>query len=314
MKTLLAAVLAVPLAASAGTPSGPHGPGVVAVTTGTPSFPGGGQQGSHSAQGGVPTKKQCKSYNKGGEIYLNLTKRYYQNYTPSSPTDNVGLHATVLHFTGQDAKDGSSILNARMREKGDPTTECRPVHEAGGRLSAALAELGPIADQAKTICTTFPETQNDVRNCAQGVRPLFEKHRSIKADGGPLASFLSVYGGKASCLNFTEDERLLFQRLRKEPLERDARGEQKRIGKMREAHLNHLSKIKDVPVLRPMWEGQKRLILGGSGGACPGSDAGAEHIMWCLRDHPEIDNEYLFAGSAKVAAAFHVINSYECPE
>lgn len=313
MRMLAAALLCAGTAAFAGT-TDTTDHGVVYKSTTTP--PGAKppvNQPDHSAAGGTPTKKQCLDFNHGAEILAHITERYYQSYTPSSPEDNVGLHTSVLYWTSNDAKNASNIILARIKEA-PSSEECKAVKEKGAKLAAEYAAEWPVADAALRPCTMYPNSQQEIKACATAVKPLFEKEKKIKEDGGPLQAFMSAVRAHPTCAPFNEDEKLLFERMGKEPLERDARGVQIRIGKMREAR-QALAKVKDVPVLEPFVSGAKSLLIAGEGGPCPGpAGSGAEHILWCLRDHPENPNEQLFAATAQVAAAANLVNSYKCPD
>lgn len=263
----------------------------------------------------------CREYGRGHGILINIVKRYWQSYTPRTPEDNTGLHASVLYWWRSDVEAGKSIARARLSE-GKGGAECRDAQAAVEELSTAYSDVSAKIQAAWQPCTTLPTAQT-AGACLAAVRPALQADKQARRQGGPLDKVLRAYQASSECLPISSEggeggsELDLFNRLTREPITRDARAAQIRIGKLRDARTVHLAKVRDAGV-QPAIASVKDLLIKREANRCPPSPGeGAEHILFCLRDHPQSDSELLFIATSKVATARTLLDAVHpagCPQ
>lgn len=271
-----------------------------------------------AAPAGAISEGSCNAFDRGTEILGNITERYYG---PENAIEE--LHSYFLHLTAQDATDVANIAKAKVAAKrSDP--KCKETVDAVDKFASAYADVAKLYTDALKPCNTFPAygAEND---CLSAAGPALKAEKLARDPGGPYAAYAAAVKAHPECVAATggadasqADEDMLFERMKQQPCERDDRCQDIRIGKMRESQVYFARAGKaspstfstdpdDIALRAVFYDEVKPLLLNHEGAGCtpPPGDAGAEHILWCLRDHPDVDNTFLFKATAGVAKAFN---------
>jgi hypothetical protein len=257
----------------------------------------------------------CNAFDKGTEILGNIVERYYG---PENAIEE--LHSYFLHRTAQDATDVANIAKARVAAKRSDS-KCKDTVAAVDKFASAYEDVAKKYTDAIKPCTTFPAygAEND---CLNAAGPALKAEKLARDPGGPYPAYADAVKAHPECVAAgasQADEDLLFERMKKQPCERDDRCQDIRIGKMRDSQVYFARAGKaspstfstdpdDIALRAVFYDEVKPKLLKGEGGSCnpPPDDAGGEHVLWCMRDHPDVDNTYLFKGTSQVAKAFNL--------
>jgi hypothetical protein len=261
----------------------------------------------------------CEAFDRGTEILGNITERYYG---PEIELEN--LHGWFLKLTEEDAQAAASIAKARFK-KDEP--KCKDLAATVDKLASAYTAVAKQYEAAKKPCQSFPK-EGDEGACLAAVGPALKAEKAARDPAGPLGAYVSATKAHPECFTLSGldgsqgdegvgTEVMLYERMAKQPCERDNRCYSTRLGKMRESQVyfaragkaspsTFSTNADDIALRAVFYDDVKPLLLNGEGGSCTNPDAGSEGIVWCLRDHPEIDNTLLFVATKKLAQAMFV--------